>query len=42
MKLNCLIIEDSAVQRMIVTRLVNNHTQLNLIGDFSNAIEARS
>lgn len=42
MKLNCLIIENSAVQRMIVTRLVNNHTQLNLIGDFSNAIEARS
>ncbi|MEY4963267.1 MAG: hypothetical protein RLZZ323_586 [Bacteroidota bacterium] len=42
MKLNCLIIEDSAVQRMIVTRLVNNHPQLNLIGDFSNAIEARN
>jgi len=42
MKLNCLIIEDSAVQRMIVARLVNNHPQLNLIGDFSNAIEARN
>ena len=42
MKLNCLIIEDSAVQRMLVARLVNNHPQLNLIGDFSNAIEARN
>ena len=42
MKLNCLIIEDSAVQRMIVARLVNNHPQLNLVGDFSNAIEARN
>lgn len=42
MKLNCLIIEDSAVQRMIAVRLINNHPQLNLTGDFSNAIEARS
>jgi len=42
MKLNCLVIEDSAVQRMIVARLVNNHPQLNLVGDFSNAIEARN
>jgi DNA-binding LytR/AlgR family response regulator len=42
MKLNCLIIEDSAVQRIIVARLVNNHPQLNLVGDFSNAIEARN
>ncbi|BDB57265.1 LytR/AlgR family response regulator transcription factor [Flavobacterium ammonificans] len=42
MKLNCLVIEDSAVQRMIVVKLVNNNTQLHLVGDFSNAIEARN
>jgi DNA-binding LytR/AlgR family response regulator len=27
---------------MIITKLVNNHQNLNLIGDFSNAIEAKS
>ena len=42
MKLNCLVIEDSAVQRMIVVKLVNNNPKLYLVGDFSNAIEARN
>ena len=42
MKLNCLVIEDSAVQRIIVVKLVNNNPQLHLVGDFSNAIEARN
>jgi len=27
---------------MIITKLVNNHQSLNLVGDFSNAIEAKS
>jgi two-component SAPR family response regulator len=27
---------------MIIAKLVNNHPNLHLIGDFSNAIEARS
>lgn len=42
MKLNCVIVEDSSIQRMIISKLVLNHVNLNLIGDFSNAIEARS
>jgi two-component system LytT family response regulator len=42
MKLNCLVIEDSAVQRMIVVKLIHNNPQLHLVGDFSNAIEARN
>ncbi|MDG1871827.1 MAG: LytTR family DNA-binding domain-containing protein [Flavobacterium sp.] len=29
------------MQRMIIAKLVNNHTSLNLVGDFSNAIEAK-
>ncbi len=41
MKLNCLVIDDSSIQRMSITKLVNNHPNLNLIGDFSNAIEAK-
>lgn len=41
MKLNCVVVDDSSIQRMIITKLVNNHPNLHLIGDFSNAIEAR-
>jgi DNA-binding LytR/AlgR family response regulator len=42
MKLNCVVVDDSSIQRMIITKLVNNHQSLNLVGDFSNAIEAKS
>lgn len=42
MKLNCVVIDDSSIQRMIITKLVNNHQNLHLVGDFSNAIEAKS
>ncbi len=42
MKLNCVVVDDSSLQRMIITKLVNNHQNLNLVGDFSNAIEAKS
>lgn len=42
MKLNCVVVDDSSIQRMIITKLVNNHQNLNLIGDFSNAIEAKN
>ena len=42
MKLNCLIIDDSSIQRMIVSKLVANHLDLNLIGEFPNAVEAKN
>lgn len=42
MKLNCIVIDDSTLQRTIASRLTFNHPNLNLIGDFSNAIEAKS
>ena len=42
MKLNCVVVDDSAIQRMTVTKLVANHTNLNLVGDFSNAIETKN
>ena len=42
MKINCVIVDDSSVQRMIMTKLVNNHSNLHLVGDFSNAFEARN
>jgi two-component system LytT family response regulator len=42
MKLNCVVVDDSSIQRTIIAKLVNNHPGLHLIGDFSNAIEAKS
>lgn len=42
MKLNCIVVDDSAIQRITVTKLVNESTLLNLVGDFSNALEAKS
>lgn len=42
MKLNCVVVDDSAIQRMTVTKLVANHPNLNLVGDFSNAIETKN
>ncbi|MBC7642436.1 MAG: response regulator transcription factor [Flavobacterium sp.] len=42
MKLNCVVVDDSSIQRIIITKLVANNQNLNLIGDFSNAIDARN
>ncbi|MGL2993224.1 LytR/AlgR family response regulator transcription factor [Flavobacterium sp. TSSA_36] len=42
MKLNCVVVDDSSIQRMIIAKLVNNHQHLHLIGDFSNALEAKN
>lgn len=42
MKLNCVIVDDSSIQRIVVAKLVNSHANLQLVGEFSNAIEARS
>jgi two-component system, LytTR family, response regulator len=42
MKLNCVVVDDSSIQRMVIAKLVNNHQHLHLIGDFSNAIEAKN
>jgi DNA-binding LytR/AlgR family response regulator len=41
MKLNCIVVDDSTIQRMTITKLVNESTNLSLINDFSNALEAK-
>lgn len=41
MILKCLIVDDSSVQRMIVNKLVENHANLFLVGEFSNAVDAK-
>jgi two-component system, LytTR family, response regulator len=41
MKLNCAIIDDSSIQRIIIVKLVKNNINLNLVDDFSNALDAK-
>ncbi|MBV2195454.1 MAG: LytTR family DNA-binding domain-containing protein [Flavobacterium sp.] len=42
MKLNCIVVDDSAVQRITITKLVSESLSLNLIGDFANALDAKN
>ena len=42
MKLSCVIVDDSSIQRMIVNKLVSNHQNLKLVGEFSNAVETKN
>lgn len=41
MKLNCIVVDDSAIQRMTITKLVNESPNLHLVGDYANALEAK-
>lgn len=38
--MNCIIIDDDSAARLIVSRLCSKHPQLNVVEEFSNAIEA--
>ncbi len=42
MRLNCVVVDDSTIQRLIITKLVTNNLSLKLLADFSNAIEAKN
>ena len=42
MKLRSIVVDDSSMQRMAVAKLVNNHPNLALVADYSNAIEAKN
>lgn len=42
MKLNCIIVDDSAIQRITVAKLINENHNLNLLGEFSNATDAKN
>lgn len=38
--MNCIIIDDDSAARLIVSRLCSKHPQLDVVDEFSNAIEA--
>ena len=40
--MNCIIVDDSTLQRMAVAKLIKNHPLLNLVAEYSNAIEAKN
>ena len=42
MKLKCIVVDDSTMQRLAVAKLVKNHPNLTLIAEYSNAIEAKN
>ncbi|MFP2997568.1 LytTR family DNA-binding domain-containing protein [Spongiivirga sp. MCCC 1A20706] len=42
MKINCIVVDDSSTQRLAITRLIMNHPALNLVAEYSNAIEAKN
>lgn len=42
MILKCIIVEDSAIQRALLNKLVSNSNYLNCVGEFSNALEANN
>ncbi len=42
MKMNCIIVDDSTLQRMAVAKLIKNHSSLSLVAEYSNAIEAKN
>ena len=39
-KLKCIIIDDSTIQRIAVAKLVNNHNELTLVAEYKNGLEA--
>jgi len=42
MTLNCVVVDDSAIQRLSIVKLIKDHPALNLIAEYSNALETRN
>ncbi len=42
MILNCIVVDDSAIQRLSIVKLVENHSNLNLIAEYSSALETKN
>ncbi len=41
MNLNCIIVDDSAIQRIAISKLVKEYNTLSLLGEFSNVSDAK-
>lgn len=41
-QLNCIVVDDSSIQRMAVVKMIEKHPNLNLVAEYSNAIETKT
>ncbi|MCM4171005.1 DNA-binding response regulator [Arenibacter sp. TNZ] len=41
-KLKCILIDDSSVQRRVVSKIIKEHSKLDLINEFDNGLAAKS
>ncbi len=42
MSLNCVVVDDSAIQRLSIVKLIESHPSLNLIAEYSSALETKN
>src|SRR5690606_5708635 len=40
--LNCVVVDDSAIQRLSIVKLIENHSSLHLISEYSSALETKN
>lgn len=40
--INCAIVDDSSLQRLLIIKMINDHPNLNLVGEYNNAIETKN
>ncbi|WP_303687595.1 LytTR family DNA-binding domain-containing protein [Nonlabens dokdonensis] len=40
--LNCFVVDDSSIQRLAIVKMIENHPNLLLKGEFSNAVETKT
>lgn len=40
--LKCFVVDDSSIQRLAIVKLIENHPNLKLTGEYSNAIETKA
>ena len=41
MQLKCIVVDDSAIQRLAITKLVEDHPALDLVAEYSSALETK-
>jgi DNA-binding LytR/AlgR family response regulator len=42
MTLNCVVVDDSAIQRLSLVKLIESNATLNLVAEYKNAVEAKN
>ena len=42
MTLNCVVVDDSAIQRLSIVKLIESHPSLNLTAEYNSALETKN